>query len=317
VFLYAGVTKLQDPKAFAVLIKSYGILPGSLLMPVAIGLPLLEVVAAVALIFDIRGALAVISGLLVVFITILVYGIRMGLDVDCGCFGPEDIESRAYHGLRDALNRDLIMGGGIAYLYAWRRFRSFRPIPVQAVFNSFIKGEFKMGKWFQIGGMITILVLFGFGAAVAADKFEEEFAWEKIAIGLHNQAASGGYKLVGTEELKGWIDAKKDMVLIDTMPYEESYKKEHVPGAKQFLFPIPDMKTWDAKETAGKSEQDFINMLGPDKNKPVVIYCGFVKCTRSHNGAAWAVKNGYMNVYRYPGGIFAWKGAKYPVGSAK
>jgi rhodanese-related sulfurtransferase len=165
--------------------------------------------------------------------------------------------------------------------------------------------------------MIAVLLLFGFGAAVAADKFEEEFAWEKIAIGLHNQAVSGGYKLVGTEELKGWIDAKKEMVLIDTMPYEESYKKEHVPGAKQFLFPIPDMKVWDAKETAGKSEQDLINMLGPDKSKQVVIYCGFVKCTRSHNGAAWAVKNGYTNVYRYPGGIFAWKGAKHPVGSIK
>ncbi|MGD8334165.1 MAG: rhodanese-like domain-containing protein [Desulfobacterales bacterium] len=45
----------------------------------------------------------------------------------------------------------------------------------------------------------------------------------------------------------------------------------------------------------------------------MVIYCGFVKCTRSHNGAAWAVKLGYKNVYRYPGGIFAWKGADFPV----
>jgi len=44
-----------------------------------------------------------------------------------------------------------------------------------------------------------------------------------------------------------------------------------------------------------------------------VIYCGFVKCTRSHNGAVWARKLGYKNVLRYPGGIFAWKGAKYPV----
>jgi rhodanese-related sulfurtransferase len=107
------------------------------------------------------------------------------------------------------------------------------------------------------------------------------------------------------------------MILIDTMPYEDSYKKEHVPGAKQFLFPIPDMKTWDTKETAGKSEQDFLQMLGPDKNKLIVIYCGFVKCTRSHNGATWAVKNGYTNVYRYPGGIFAWKGAKYPTAEVK
>jgi rhodanese-related sulfurtransferase len=161
------------------------------------------------------------------------------------------------------------------------------------------------------------LILGGYGQAVAADKFEEEFGWEKISIGLYNQTKCGGYKLVGTEELKSWIDAKKDMLIVDTMPYEDSYKKEHVPGAKQFLFPIPDMKTWDAKETAGKSEQDFLQLLGPDKDKPIVIYCGFVKCTRSHNGATWAVKNGYTNVYRYPGGIFAWKGAKYPVGEVK
>lgn len=139
IFLYAAGSKLLDPKAFAVLIKAYGILPGNLLMPVAIGLPLLEVVAAIGLIFDVRGSLTVISGLLAIFIAILLYGIRMGLDVDCGCFGPEDIESRAYHGLRNALNRDLIMAGGIVYLYAWRRFRSIHPIPVRALFDSLRK----------------------------------------------------------------------------------------------------------------------------------------------------------------------------------
>jgi thiosulfate/3-mercaptopyruvate sulfurtransferase len=53
------------------------------------------------------------------------------------------------------------------------------------------------------------------------------------------------------------------------------------------------------------------------KDKTIVIYCGFVKCTRSHNGAAWAVKLGYTNVYRYPGGIFAWKGADYPIGEVE
>jgi len=167
--------------------------------------------------------------------------------------------------------------------------------------------------WIILGALVCM----GAGAALAADKFEEEFAFEKIAIGLSSQTTSGGYKLVGTEELKGWIDAKKDMLIVDTMPYEDSYKKEHVPGAKQFLFPIPEMKTWDAKETAGKSEQDFVQLLGPDKNQLIVIYCGFVKCTRSHNGAAWAVKHGYTNVYRYPGGIFAWKGAKYPTAQVK
>jgi len=101
------------------------------------------------------------------------------------------------------------------------------------------------------------------------------------------------------------------------MPFEASYKKEHVPGALQFLFPIPDMNEWDTTETDGKTQDDYMKMLGPDKEKTLVIYCGFVKCTRSHNGAAWAVKLGYNNVYRYSGGVFAWKGAKYPVEKAE
>ena len=57
--------------------------------------------------------------------------------------------------------------------------------------------------------------------------------------------------------------------------------------------------------------------MGDNKEKPIVIYCGFVKCTRSHNGADWAVKLGYKNVFRYPGGIFAWKGADFPIEKAE
>lgn len=317
VFIYAGATKLADPRAFATLIDAYGIVPDPLLMPVAVGLPLLEAVAALGLLADIRGSLAVIAGLTGVFIAILVYGIRMGLDVDCGCFGPEDIESRAYHGLREALYRDFILTAGILYLYACRCWRSIRPVGAVRLIQRVVKGGGSMRHWLKSGILCAVLALVFAAAAAAADKFEEEFAWEKIAIALVDQVKAGGYRLVGTEELKSWIDARKDMLIIDTMPYAESYKKEHVPGAKQFLFPIPEMKSWDAQETAGKSEEDFVQMLGPDKNRRIVIYCGFVKCTRSHNGAMWAVKNGYANVYRYPGGIFAWKGAKYPVEEVK
>jgi rhodanese-related sulfurtransferase len=77
------------------------------------------------------------------------------------------------------------------------------------------------------------------------------------------------------------------------------------------------MNEWNSEETAGKSFEDYETLLGPDKDKLIVVYCGFVKCTRSHNGAAWAVKLGYKNVKRYPGGIFAWKGAGYPAESVK
>lgn len=169
--------------------------------------------------------------------------------------------------------------------------------------------------------VLAVLGIFVMGMATPSlafmNKFEKEVEKEQGAVKLVREVQRGGYEVVTTEELKNWIDAGKDMVIIDTMPFEASYKKVHVLGAKQFLFPIPEMVVWDSKETNGKSKEDFMALLGPDKNKTVVIYCGFVKCTRSHNGAAWANKLGYMNVYRYPGGIFAWKGAKYPIESVK
>lgn len=153
--------------------------------------------------------------------------------------------------------------------------------------------------------------------ATAKNKFEKEVEKEAGAVKLAREVERGGYSIVTTTELKKWIDSGKEMIIVDTMPYKASYKKGHVPGAKQFLFPIPEMTVWDTQETDGKNQNDFEALLGPDKNKIVVIYCGFVKCTRSHNGAAWAVKLGYKNVYRHPGGIFAWKGAKYPLEKAK
>ena len=49
VFIYAGSTKLMEPRVFTVLIEAYGFVPESLLMPVAIGLPFLEVIAGFGL----------------------------------------------------------------------------------------------------------------------------------------------------------------------------------------------------------------------------------------------------------------------------
>ena len=167
---------------------------------------------------------------------------------------------------------------------------------------------------------IVGILVFGLAAptwAFLENKFEKEVQKEAGAVKLVREVQRGGYDVVTTDELKKWIDSGKDMVIVDTMPYADSYKKQHVPGAVQFLFPIPEMKEWDIKKTEGKTQEDLKKLLGDNKEKLVVIYCGFVKCTRSHNGAAWAVKLGYKNVYRYPGGIFAWKGAKYPVEEVK
>lgn len=167
--------------------------------------------------------------------------------------------------------------------------------------------------------VILLAIISGNAAAgtFGENRFEKEVTKEDGAVKLAREVIRGTYDVVKTTELKTWIDEKKEMVIIDTMPYESSYQKNHIPGAKQFLFPIPEMAAWDVSKTDGKSQADFEKLLGSNKGKTIVVYCGFVKCTRSHNGALWARKLGYKNVYRHPGGIFAWKGAGFESESSK
>ncbi len=121
VFVWSGATKLLDPASFAVIIAAYGLIPESWIMPVSLLLPALELAAGLGLALEVRGSLAVIAALLLLFLLILGYGVYLGLDVDCGCFGPNDPEADAYHGLRTALYRDAVMMAGVGYLYLWRR----------------------------------------------------------------------------------------------------------------------------------------------------------------------------------------------------
>ena len=155
--------------------------------------------------------------------------------------------------------------------------------------------------------LVTVFVM-GQASSAPAAWGTKELDTEQAAATFAREAQRGGYDIVTTRELKAWIDQKKAMLIVDTMPFEASYKKQHVPGAAQMEFPIPELTALDEKTQAA-----LIKLLGPDKDRLIVFYCGFVKCTRSHNGAMWAKKLGYRNVYRHPGGIKAWDEAGYPI----
>jgi len=127
VFVWSGAIKLMDHRSFAVIIEAYGLIPEATVVPVSLFLATVELLAGLGLIWDIQGALGLITGMLLFFMTVLGYGLWMGLDVECGCFGPEDPEAEAYHGLRPALYRDMILLAGLGYLFAWRRIGSVRP----------------------------------------------------------------------------------------------------------------------------------------------------------------------------------------------
>ena len=121
-FIYGGGLKLMDPKAFAAALSHYDLIPEMLLPVVAVVLPALEVVAGMALLFNLPGGLTVITGLLVLFVAVLGYGILTDLNVDCGCFGPEEVAGR--QSLRQAFIRDLLLIGAASFLYYTRRTRA-------------------------------------------------------------------------------------------------------------------------------------------------------------------------------------------------
>ncbi|MCI5221378.1 MAG: DoxX family membrane protein [Candidatus Electrothrix sp. AR4] len=120
-FLYSGWNKLFDLHSFTLVINDYGLVPENFVFSVAIALIVGEIILAFGLLLDLRGSLSGITLFLMLFIAVLIYGIHLGLDVDCGCFGPDDARHDA-QGLHQALYRDLVILVGIIYLY-WYRYR--------------------------------------------------------------------------------------------------------------------------------------------------------------------------------------------------
>lgn len=88
-FLVAGGSKIPDPRAFQESIEAYRLVGGWPARWAALYLPMLEVVAALALFWrNWRSAGAwVLAGMLVVFQVALASALWRGLDLDCGCVG--------------------------------------------------------------------------------------------------------------------------------------------------------------------------------------------------------------------------------------
>ena len=89
IFIYAGVLKMLNPVRFASDIDNYKILPWTIAIAIAFYLPWLEIFCGVALVlrFLYRGALSILTALILVFIIATVAARVRGLDITCGCFG--------------------------------------------------------------------------------------------------------------------------------------------------------------------------------------------------------------------------------------
>lgn len=152
-----------------------------------------------------------------------------------------------------------------------------------------------------------LMTLCGCATTIGTSPKGLEVPIEKAAIKFASDINDGGYRIVGTDELKKWLDDKKQLTIISTLPAEEDKLFGLLPSAINAAMPKSE------KELTQAQKDGILKVAGADKDKTFVVYCGFVACRRSHLGAKTLVENGYKNVYRYPAGIVGWQEAGYPL----
>ena len=123
IFVYAAVPKLLDITVFSQTIDAYGLVPDFLVVAVAVLLPVLEIVIAAGLFIKKKIAVYSSLALLFLFIAVLGYGIWMGFDIDCGCFGSDDPEYKAFNGLKFAFARDVVLALFLFFVLWFQRYR--------------------------------------------------------------------------------------------------------------------------------------------------------------------------------------------------
>jgi len=120
VFISSGAMKLFDLDAFSKVIEAFAILSPQFCYPFAVMISLLEISIGFGLTADIKGSLAAIFLMLLMFVAVLSYAILMGYDIDCGCFGPKDPETKAFGTLKSSIARDLCMITLVVYLWRFK-----------------------------------------------------------------------------------------------------------------------------------------------------------------------------------------------------
>jgi len=116
VFAYAGISKMQDPAAFASAVAHFKILPHALVNLVALGLPPFEILSAALLAIGPWRRLGAFNILILclVFLAALASVAARGIELNCSCFGSASGEPVGV-----AIARDLVLLAVAAVLY-WR-----------------------------------------------------------------------------------------------------------------------------------------------------------------------------------------------------
>lgn len=131
-FTYAGLVKMRSPQVFADDIAGFRLLPGALVVPLALALPIFELGTGIWLFSGLKVRSSAFCGLAgtTIFLLALVSAAVRGLPVECGCFGEHAYSSFSpVQRLWIALGRDVLLAGMLAavYLDACRQERGRLP----------------------------------------------------------------------------------------------------------------------------------------------------------------------------------------------
>ena len=120
-FLYAGAMKVLHTQEFAFDVQSYQLTNWTVSILVAVYLPWLEVCAAVAILAKklYLGALALTGLMAALFFGAISSAWWRGLDITCGCFGPEI--NRTNYPLHIAIDLALLGAAALLFVVELRR----------------------------------------------------------------------------------------------------------------------------------------------------------------------------------------------------
>jgi hypothetical protein len=125
VFVYAGLLKGLDPEAFAGQVAAYNILSYQWNLIVAAFLPFIEIIVGLHLVFNrwVRAAALVVAGLCSTFLVLLASLLVRGIQIDCGCFGPNDTSTPV-----QAIVRNLILLAMAHFIFHLSNHYSTSPV---------------------------------------------------------------------------------------------------------------------------------------------------------------------------------------------
>lgn len=120
-----------------------------------------------------------------------------------------------------------------------------------------------MNKHLAVITIITLLlVIFLLGASTTIAE-EQPLWWEQAEA----EAEREGYHLITVDDIQRLYDSDKDFLIVDVRPDYE-YKSGHLPNAVNIEFHLGERLALDDSK-----RKAFVDLLGADKNRTIVIYC--------------------------------------------